>query len=134
MREKTVLITGLAAAAIIVGGAGVAVASSRTSGDQPLSRTGVNAGLSSLVATVTGSEQDGDDANLAPLSTSDRDQAANAALAKVGQGSVVEVERENEGNVAYEVEVRLDNGSQVEVGLGTDFAVLSESSPEVDDD
>ncbi len=135
MREKTVLITGLAAAAIIVGGASVAVAaSSRTSGDQPLSRAGVNAGLSSLVATVTGSEQDGDDANLAPLSTSDRDQAANAALAKVGQGSVVEVERENEGNVAYEVEVRLDNGSQVEVGLDSNFAVRNESSAEFDDD
>ena len=75
-----------------------------------------------------------DDWRFAPLNTPDRDQAANAALAKVGQGSVIEVERENDGNVAYEVEVRLDNGSEVEVALGADFAVLNQSAPESDDD
>jgi hypothetical protein len=41
---------------------------------------------------------------------------------------------ENDGNVAYEVEVRLDNGSEVEVGLGADFAVLNQAAPEFDDD
>jgi len=134
MREKAVLITGLAAAAVILGGATVAVAAStRTSGDQPLSKIGVNVDRSVPVSTVPGPERD-DDSNLAPLNTADRDQAANAALARVGQGSVIEVERENDGNVAYEVEVRLDNGSQVEVGLGADFAVLNQAAPEFDDD
>ncbi|MCO4254002.1 PepSY domain-containing protein [Pseudarthrobacter cellobiosi] len=134
MREKAVLITGLAAAAVILGGATVAVAAStRTSGDLPLSMIGVNVDRSSHVSTATGSSQD-DDANLAPLDTADRDQAANAALARVGQGSVIEVERESDGNVAYEVEVRLDNGSEVEVGLGADFAVLNQDAPEFDDD
>ncbi len=134
MREKAALITGLAAAAVILGGATVAVAAStRTSGDQPLSKMGVNVDRSVPVSTVPGPEAD-DDSNLAPLNTADRDQAANAALATVGQGSVIEVERENDGNVAYEVEVRLDNGSEVEVGLGADFAVLNQAAPEFDDD
>ncbi|MCP9000096.1 hypothetical protein NFC73_10185 [Pseudarthrobacter sp. RMG13] len=134
MREKAVLTTGLAAVAVILGGATVAVAASTgTSGDQPLSKIGVNVDRSAPVSTVPGPERD-DDSNLAPLNTADHDQAANAALARVGQGSVTEVERENDGNVAYEVEVRLDNGSQVEVGLGADFAVLNQAAPEFDDD
>lgn len=134
MREKAVLIMGLAAAAVILGGATVAVAASaRTSDDQSLTRMGVSVDRPVQVSTPTGPEQD-DDSNLAPLNTADRDQAANAALAAVGQGTVSEVERENDGNVAYEVEVRLDNGSEVEVGLGADFAVLNQAAPEFDDD
>lgn len=134
MREKAVLITGLAAAAVILGGATVAVAAStRTSDDQFLTRMGVGVDRPVQLSTPTGPEQD-DDSNLAPLSTADRDQAANAALTAVGQGTVSEVERENDGNVAYEVEVRLDNGSEVEVGLGADFAVLNQAAPEFDDD
>ena len=77
---------------------------------------------------------DDDDSNLAALSAEDRDKAGNAALATVGQGTVSEVERENEGGSAYEVEVRLDNGTQVEVQLGADFQVLSQGAPERDDD
>ena len=135
MREKAALVTVLAAAAVILGGATVAVAASaRTGGDQDLGRIGVNVDRSSQLSTTTGSRQDDDDTNLAPLNTADRDQAANAALARVGQGTVTEVERENDGNVAYEVEVRLDNGSEVEVGLGADFAVLNQAAPEFDDD
>ncbi|HEY9355719.1 MAG TPA: PepSY domain-containing protein [Arthrobacter sp.] len=135
MREKAALVTVLAAAAVILGGATMAVAAStRTGGDQDLGRIGVNVDRSSQLSTTTGSSHDDDDTNLAPLNTADRDQAANAALARVGQGTVTEVERENDGNVAYEVEVRLDNGSEVEVGLGADFAVLNQAAPEFDDD
>ncbi|CAI3805085.1 PepSY domain-containing protein [Pseudarthrobacter sp. MM222] len=84
------------------------------------------------VATVDGA--DDDDSNLPALSAADRDQAANAALARVGQGTVSEVERENEGGAAYEVEVRLPDGSQVEVEVGADFQVLRQDAPEFDDD
>ena len=45
-----------------------------------------------------------------------------------------EVERENEGSSAYEVEVLLNDGTQVEVQLGADFQVLSQGAPERDDD
>jgi uncharacterized membrane protein YkoI len=77
---------------------------------------------------------DDDDSNLPALSATDRDQAANAALARVGQGTVSEVERENEGGTAYEVEVRLPDDSQVEVQVGADFQVLGQDAPEFDDD
>lgn len=85
------------------------------------------------VAAVEGPEHD-DDSNLPALSAADRDRAANAALARVGQGTVSEVERENEGATAYEVEVRLANGSEVEVRVGADFQVLGQDAPEFDDD
>lgn len=123
MGKKALLITGVAAAAVILGGATVAVAAASAQ----------TSDRSFQVPGVEGPERD-DDSNLAPLSTADRDQAANAALAKVGQGTVSEVERENDGAVAYEVEVRLDNGSEVEVGIGADFAVLNQAAPEFDDD
>jgi uncharacterized membrane protein YkoI len=79
---------------------------------------------------VSGVERDGDSGGPA-LSADERDKAANAALAKVGQGTVSEVEREGG---AYEVEIRLDNGSQVEVQVGGDFQALNQSAPEFDDD
>jgi uncharacterized membrane protein YkoI len=61
------------------------------------------------------------------LSQTDRDKAVQAAMAKVGQGTVTEVERDENPNSAYEVEVRLTNGSEVEVAVGKDFQVLSQS-------
>ena len=173
MGRKAVLITGAAAAAVILGGAGIAVAaSSQSAGEQPLGGTELQQASDAALArigqgTVTKAETDDgayevdvrrpdgstvevevsrsfqvtgvegpgdDDSNLAPLSTEDRDKAGNAALAGVGQGTVSEVERENEGGSAYEVEVRLDNGSEVEVQLGPDFQVLHQGAPERDDD
>jgi uncharacterized membrane protein YkoI len=77
---------------------------------------------------------DDDDFNRAALSGADRDRAGNAALARVGQGTVSEVERENDGGAAYEVEVRLADGSQIEVQVGADFQVLGQDGPEFDDD
>jgi uncharacterized membrane protein YkoI len=174
MRKKTMLMTGVAAAAVVLGGATVAVAAnSLASDDQPLSgtelqqasdaalakagggtvlkaetddgayevdvqrpdgtRVEVEVDRSFQVATVDGPDDD-DDSNLPALSSADRDQAANAALARVGQGTVSEVERENEGGAAYEVEVRLPDGSQVEVQVGADFQVLRQDAPEFDHD
>lgn len=128
MGRKAVLITGVAAAAVVLGGATVAVAaSSQTSGP------GLNLDRSFQVADDDGPERDGDSDGLA-LNSADRDNAANAALAKVGQGTVSEVEREDDGGAAYEVEVRLQDGSEVEVQVGADFQVLNQAAPEFDDD
>jgi uncharacterized membrane protein YkoI len=133
MSKKAVLITGIAAAAVILGGATVAVAAStQTAALRPLD-AGVNLDRSIRAATVEAPWQN-DDSNLPALSAEDQDKAGKAALAKVGQGTVSEVERENEGGSAYEVEVRLDDGTQVEVQLGSDFQVLSQRAPERDDD
>ena len=133
MSKKAVLITGIAAAAVILGGATVAVAASTQTAALRLPDAGVNLDRSLRAATAEAPWQD-DDSNLPALSAEDQDKAGNAALAKVGQGTVSEVERENEGGSAYEVEVRLDDGTQVEVLLGSDFQVLSQSAPERDDD
>lgn len=93
----------------------------------------VEVGVDRSFQTATVEGADDDDFNLPALSAADRDQAANAALAAVGQGTVSEVERENEGGAAYEVEVRLPDGSQVEVQVGADFQVLRQDGPEFDD-
>ncbi|MHA7223270.1 PepSY domain-containing protein [Arthrobacter sp. RHLT1-20] len=132
MRKKAVLITGVAAAAVVLGGATVAVAAGTQSSGPGVS-PGVSLDRSFQVAGGGGPERD-DDSNLPALTVEDSDRAANAALAKVGQGRVAEVERENDGGAAYEVEIRLDNGSEVEVQVGADFQVLSQAAPEFDDD
>lgn len=136
MGKKALLITGVAAAAAILGGATVAVAASTPTATFRLpdaSNAKVELERSLRVATADAPGHD-DDANLPALTAEDRDKAGNAALARVGQGTLREVERENEGGTAYEVEVRLNDGTQVEVQLGADFQVLGQGSAERDDD
>ena len=97
-------------------------------------RVEVNLNGSFEVVGVEGQGQDDDDGagSGPPLSDADRDKAGQAALASVGQGRVGEVERENEGATAFEVEIVRDDGSQVEVELGADFQVLNTGTPERD--
>lgn len=103
MGRKTVLITGVAAAAVVLGGATVAVAASiQTSDDQPLSGTELQ-------------------------------QASDAALARTGGGTVLKAETDD-GATAYEVDVRLPDGSKVEVNLDRSFQVAGVDGPERDDD
>lgn len=65
-----------------------------------------------------------------PLTGSDLEQASKAALKHTGGGTVVETEAGDDG-AAFSVEVRLDNGSQVEVNLDGSFQVIGR---EADDD
>ena len=65
-----------------------------------------------------------------PLTGATYDQAVVAALAHTGGGAVTETEI-GDGNAAYEVEIRLPDGSQVEVELDAEFNVLG-SSPDDD--
>ncbi len=60
----------------------------------------------------------------------DAGKAKSAALDAVGGGTVTEVERDD-GNAAFEVEVRRDDGSQVEVHLDQDLKVVGQQT---DDD
>ena len=130
MGKKALLITGAAAAGAIFGGAAVAVAASTL----PVAgQAAAEVARSVRIAAVDAPRYD-DDSNLPALTAEDRDKAGNAALARVGGGTVREVERENEGTTAYEVEVGLGDGTEVEVELGADFQVLSQSPPERDDD
>ena len=53
------------------------------------------------------------------------DQATTAALEYTNGGTVTETEVGDDG-AAYGVEVRLDNGDQVEVSLDADFNVINQ--------
>ena len=127
MRKRTIWITGAASAAVVLGGASIAVGATQPARE-------IWAGSAGALAAKIGNFEIGDDSDGPALSDADRAMASSAALAKVGQGSVTEVERDDDSGAAYEVEVRLNDGSQVEVALGADFQVMSQSAPEHDED
>jgi uncharacterized membrane protein YkoI len=81
-----------------------------------------------VVSTDTDRE-DADDDDRA-LTDADRQRAEEAALAEAGGGRVTEAEADDGG---YDVEVTLDDGSQVDVHLDGDFRVVS-TEAEHDDD
>lgn len=76
------------------------------------------------IAIATGADDD------RPLTGSNLEQATAAALEHTGGGTVTESEVGDDGS-AYSVEVRLDDGSQVEVNLDEHFNVIGQSG---DDD
>jgi uncharacterized membrane protein YkoI len=88
---------------------------------------GVSAGIA-IAGTRGGDDTRGKDDE--PLTGSTLEKATAAALRHTGGGSVTETEAGDDG-AAYGVEVRLDDGSEVEISLDADFRVVSE---EADDD
>ncbi len=61
----------------------------------------------------------------------DAEKAKSAAIAAVGGGTVTEVERDDgNGASAFEVEVKRDDGSQVEVHLDGDLNVVGQEADE----
>jgi hypothetical protein len=83
----------------------------------------IGGGTGVAVAATSGEDEE-------PLTGSTLDRAVDAALEETGGGTVVETEAGDDG-AAYSVEVRLDDGSQVEVNLDQDFTVVVN---EADDD
>ena len=71
-----------------------------------------------------------DDTQARPIPASELEQAEQAALAETGGGEVTETEVDDEES-KDEVEVTLDDGSQVDVQLDEDFQVVGS---EGDDD
>lgn len=71
-----------------------------------------------------------DDAQDRPIPASELEQTSQAALAETGGGEVTETEVDDEES-KYEVEVTLDDGTQVDVQLDADFQVVG---TEGDDD
>jgi len=94
VNKKTIWIVA-GAAVLVIGGAGVAVAAT-----DPF-------------------DQDDD-----RLSGATLENASEAALAEVGEGTVSEAERSDSLDHAYSVEVRLDNGRDVDVELDEQFEVV----------
>jgi uncharacterized membrane protein YkoI len=65
------------------------------------------------------------------LTGPDAQKAKSAAIAAVGGGSVTEVERDDgNGTGAFEVEVKRDDGTQVEVHLDRDLNVVGQEADE----
>ena len=84
------------------------------------------AGLVVAIAGGTGVAMAGgadDNATDTPIEGAALDQATTAALAHTGQGKVTGTEVGDEESY-YEVEVTLDDGSQVDVQLDKSFAVV----------
>ena len=81
-------------------------------------------GLSAGIAIAAGAG--GDEA---PLTGAALEKATEAALAHTGGGTVVETESGDDG-AAYGVEVRLGDGSVVEVNLDADFDVIGQTADE----
>lgn len=83
----------------------------------------IGGGTGGALAATSGDDDE-------PLTGSTLDRAVDAALEETGGGTVVETEAGDDG-AAYSVEVRLDDGRQVEVNLDENFAVIGH---EADDD
>ena len=83
------------------------------------------------IAGATGGDDDGE--NEQPITGAALDRAEGAALQETGGGSVTETEVGDEESY-YEVEVTLDDGSQVDVQLDRDFAVVGSSADDESDD
>jgi uncharacterized membrane protein YkoI len=72
-------------------------------------------------------------ANAGDLRGSERDRVANAATRAVG-GTAVEVEVSDDLGEYYEVEVRRDDGTEVDVSLDKDLQVVGRDVDDRDDD
>jgi Peptidase propeptide and YPEB domain len=81
---------------------------------------GIGAAVGGGTALAAGGD---DDATETPIVGSALEQAEAAALAHTGQGKVTGTEVGDEESY-YEVEVTLDNGSQVDVQLDKSFNVV----------
>lgn len=86
-------------------------------------------GLTAGAAVASGAVDMDDDQ---PLTGATYDKAVAAALEHTGEGEVTETEVGDDG-AAYEVEIKLADGSQVEVNLDDSFTVLG-SEPDDDSD
>jgi peptidase YpeB-like protein len=101
-RRLTFIVASVAAVAVLLAGGTAAVATQTDDADSEQER-------------VTGAAGD---------------QARAAGLKEAGGGTVVEMERDPEGQRIYKVEVRRANGTTVDVNLNSSFEVV----PEAEDD
>lgn len=105
MRKRSKALAAGAAATVVLGGAGAAVAAGATD----------------------------DDGTETPITGHTLQKAADAALERTGGGTVSETEVGDEEGY-YEVEVTLEDGSQVDVHLDKDFNVLGTEGDAGDSD
>ncbi len=86
--------------------------------------------LAAGVALAAGTDDDPGEQDM-PITGPALDQASRVALDHVGQGRVTETEVGDEDSY-YEIEVTLDDGSQVDVQLDEDLNVVSSEADRED--
>ena len=124
MNKKTKWIGGAAiAVALVLAGAGIAVAVDAFDSDDDSSQ------VSQQQGTAGGSNSDSNstdnaDPDDAPISDADRTRAEKAAIAAADGGSVTDVDRSDDADHAFEVEVTREDGTEVDVELDADFGVV----------
>ncbi len=69
----------------------------------------------------------------ADLNGSERDRVSSAAIDAVGGGTVVDAESSDDRGQAYDVEVRQDDGTEVDVSLDKDLKVVNQDRDDRDD-
>lgn len=87
-------------------------------------------GTGATMASAGGAD---DDATDTPITSPDLEKASAAAVAHTGGGEVTGTEVGDEESL-YEVEVTLDDGSQLDVQLDESFAVVSTESEDGEED
>ena len=122
---------------VISGGLAAAKQAYGVEMDSQSSRTRIAvvvAGAAAAVAGTVGAAgalSGDDDAGERPIPAADLEQAEQAGLEEVGEGTVSATEVDDEEST-YEVEVTLDDGSQVDVQLDDRFQVV-DTEPEGDE-
>ena len=69
----------------------------------------------------------------ADLNGSERDRVSSAAVDAVGGGTVIDAETSDDRGEAYDVEVRKDDGTEVDVSLDKDLKVVNQDRDDRDD-
>jgi uncharacterized membrane protein YkoI len=131
-RRKPVWITAIVVGALALGGAGAAYAvdefgdadDDRVAAASNTDRDGGTA-IDDGDATATTDDRDARDADDVPLTDAEFDAASKAALAEAKGGTVTDVDRSDDPGEAFEVDVLLENGDELEITLDADYAVVT---------
>ena len=130
-RRKPVWITAIVVGALALGGAGAAYAvdefgdadDDRVAAASNTDRDGGAAIDDDTTAAIDDrNARDGDDV---PLTDTEFDAASKAALAEAKGGTVTDVDRSDDPGEAFEVDVLLENGDELEITLDADYAVVT---------
>lgn len=90
-------------------------------------------GVAAVGGGVAWASAGGDDGADEQLTGEELDRASEAALEHAGGGRVTGTEKDDEES-AYEVEVTLDDGGQLDVQLDADYRVVGDERDERDDE
>ncbi|MEX0874908.1 MAG: hypothetical protein WD646_14560 [Actinomycetota bacterium] len=90
------------------------------------------AGIGGGIAAASGGDDDANEPPDRPIAGNALDRASVATLDHLGEGWVTETEVGDEESY-YEVEVTLDDGSQVDVQLDSEFNVVGQSTDDAGD-